>query len=89
MTNQVPKVPEVAPEPPTKPSSEPIMRSLKARMRQAKYNKAASEDAKFAEEKKVEDIPLPDDIEVWEEYEREKVKYQKAARNYERQEKLA
>ena len=51
--------------------------------------KAASEDAKFAEEKKVEDIPLPNDIEVREEYEREKVRYQKAARNYERQGKLA
>ena len=88
-TNQVPTVPELAPEPPTKPSSESIMRSLKARMRQAKYNEAASRDPKFAEEKKPEDIPDPDDIEVWEEYERLKVRYQKEARDYERQEKMA
>ena len=89
MTNQVPKVPEVAPKPPTKPSSEAIMRSLKARLRKARYDKAASEDSKFAEEKKLEDVPEPDDIEVWEEYERIKVKYQKEARDYEGQEKLA
>ena len=89
MTNQVPKVPEHAPEPPTKPSSEAIMRSLKARMRQARYNEAAARDPKFAEEKKADDLPLPDDIEVWEEYERLKVKYQKEARDYERQEKMA
>ena len=89
MTNQVPKVPEVAPKPPTKPSSEAIMRSLKARMRQERYDKAASEDLKFAEEKKVDDLPLPDDIEVWEQYESLKVKYQKGARDYEGQEKLA
>ena len=89
MTNQVPKVPEVAPKPPTKPSSEPIMRSLKARMRQERYDKAASQDPKFAEEKTVEDVPLPDDIEVLEEYEILKVKYQREARDFERQEKLA
>ena len=84
MTNQVPKVPDVAPKPPTKPSSEAIMCSLKARLRQARYDKAASEDSKFAEEKKLEDVPEPGDIEVWEEYERLKVKYQREARDYER-----
>ena len=89
MTNQVPKVPEHAPEPPPKTSSETIMRSLKARMRQARYNEAAARDPKFAEEKNADDLPLPDDIEVWEEYERLKVKYQKEARDYERQEKMA
>ena len=89
MTNQVPKVPEHVPEPPTKPSSEPIMRVLKARMRQARYNEAAAKDPKFAEEKTVDDVPLPDDIEVLEEYDRLKVKYQKEARDYERQEKMA
>lgn len=45
MTNQVPKVPEVAPKPLTKPTSEPIMRSLKERMRRERYAKIASEDA--------------------------------------------
>ena len=49
----------------------------------------ASNDPKFAEEKKVEDVPLPDDIEVLEEYDRLKVKYLKEARDYERQEKMA
>ena len=89
MTNQVPTVPEHAPEPPTKPSSEPTMRTLKARMRQARYNEAASRDPKYAKEKKIDDVPVPDDIEVWEEYERLKVGYQKESRDYERQEKMA
>ena len=89
MSNQVPKVPEHAPEPPTKPSSEAIVRSLKSRLRQARYDEAVSKDPKFAEGKRIEDIPDPDDIEVWENYDRLKVKYQKEAREYERQEKLA
>ena len=89
MSDQVPTVPEHAPEPPTKPTSEAIMRSLKARLRQSRYAEAVAKDPKFGEEKTIEAIPEPDDIEVWEHYDRLKVKYLRDTREYERQEKLA
>ena len=86
---EVPKVPTTAPLPPVKPSSEGIMNSLKSRMRAAQYRDAVAARPQLAGEKTVDDFPLPDDYEAWQEYERLKVRYQQEAREYERQEKLA
>ena len=86
---QMPKVPDEVPEPPVKPSSESLMSALKTRLRREKFIKRVETDIDFATEGKVDDIPLPDDYEAWQEYERMKTRHQLATREYERAEKLA
>ena len=86
---QVPKVPATMPATPVKPSSESLMRGLKIRMRNARYLESAEKEPGFSDTHKLEDMPLPDDYEAWQEYERLKAQYQQEAREYERQEKLA
>ena len=84
-----PSAPTTRPKPPVKPSSEPIMAALKRRIREKEYRAAIAEDSKLAEEKKVEDFPLPDDERAWEEYETLKFIYEEECREYQWKEKLA
>ena len=86
---QIPTVPDSAPRPPVKPSSETLMRALKGKMRKAAYLEKVAENPAFAEATKEDDLPLPGDYEAWEEYERLRAQYQQDSREYERQEKIA
>ena len=86
-----PKVPTRAPYPPVKPSSPATMQALKAKIRPRRFLEGSelNETAQRVEGTNVEDLPLPDDYEAWEEYERLKAEYQREARDYERLEKMA
>ena len=84
---RAPRVPARAPYPPVKPSSPGTMLVLQKKIRLQRFLETPEETR--GEDTKVEDLPLPDDYEVWEEYERLKTEHQREAREYERLEKLA
>ena len=88
---KAPTVPLTAPYPPVKPSSPATMQALKAKIRLQRFLDMPEppEAEEGAPPHTVQDLPFPDDYEVWEEYERLKTNYQKEAREYERLEKMA
>ena len=88
-TGAAPSPPTTRPRPVAKPNSEFLMNALKRRIREKDYQRAVAEKPELAEEKKVDDFPLPDDERAWEEYETLKFIYEEESRDYQRQEKLA
>ena len=83
--DNIPTIPFLRPEPPVKPSSEDLMRAIKAEMRQSRLEVAVRENP----EAKIDNIPNPSDLEVWREYKRLKAAYQDQLREFEWKEKLA
>ena len=51
-------------------------------MQMTKFQQALVGNPDLASSLKPEDTPLPDDYEVWEEYERSKTRYQQDTREY-------
>ena len=83
--DNIPKPPGPRPRAPTKPSSDSLMTLIKAQHREKIFTFRVQYEPQLT----LEEVPLPNDLEIWQMYEEAYAAYQDAIKAYEYQDKLA
>ena len=82
--DNIPKTPGPRPRAPTKPSTETVMTLLKEQERQRIFNARTQAEPRL----KLEEVPLPNDLIIWQMYEDAYAIYQDQIKDYEYKDKL-
>ena len=82
--DNIPKPPGPRPRAPTKPSTETVMTLLKEQERKKIFNARTQAEPRL----KLEDVPLPNDLIIWQVYEDDYAIYQDQIKDYEYKDKL-